>query len=83
MISWHNAKVVASKPALNPTNENTSKPQQKDNTMNNNSRISDDGCVGAERGRNRAKRILLSGIASSVNEKHIQSYLERRSINPT
>ena len=37
----------------------------------------------AERRRNRTKRIFLSGIASSVNEKHIQSYLERRNINPT
>ena len=30
-----------------------------------------------------SKRIFLTGIASSVNEKHIQSYLESRNINPT
>ena len=71
------------KPALNPTNENASKLQQKDNTINNNSRITDDGFVGVERRRNRTKRIFLTGIASSVNEKHIQSYLESRNINPT
>ncbi len=67
---------------MNSTNENASKPQQKDNTMNNNNRITADGFVGVERSRNRTKRIFLSGIASSVNEKHIQSYLERRNINP-
>ena len=40
--------------------------------------------VGVKRRRNQTKqRLFLSGIASSVNEKHIQSYLERRNINPT
>ena len=39
--------------------------------------------VGVERRRNQTKIIFLSGIASSVNVKHIQSYLERRNINPT
>ena len=77
------AKVAASKPALNSTDENTLKPQQKNNPTNENSEISADGFVGVERRRNRTKRIFLSGIASSVNKKHIQSYLERRNINPT
>ena len=77
------AKVVASKPALNSTNENALKPQQKNNSTNGSSEISADGFVGVERRRNRTKRIFLSGIASSVNKKHIQSYLERRNINPT
>ena len=79
------AKVVASKPTLNSANEkeNALKPQQKINTPNNNSEISADGFVGVKRRRNRTKRLFLSGIASSVNEKHIQSYLERRNINPT
>ena len=79
------AKVVASKPTLNSANEkeNALKPQQKNNTPNNNSEISADGFVGVKRRRNRTKRLFLSGIASSVNEKHIQSYLERRNINPT
>ena len=39
--------------------------------------------VGVERRRNQTKRIFLYGIASSVNVKHIQSYFERRNINPT
>ena len=79
------AKVVASKHTLNSANEkeNASKPQQKNNTPNNNSEISADGFVGVKRRRNQAKRLFLSGIASSVNEKHIQSYLERRNLNPT
>ena len=79
------AKVVASKPTLNSANEkeNALKPQQRNNTPNNNSEISADGFVGVKRRRNRTKRLFLSGIASSVNEKHIQSYLERQNINPT
>ena len=89
------AKVVASKPTLNSANEkeNALKPQPKNNTPNNNtpnnntpnnnSEISADGFVGVKRGRNRTKRLFLSGIACGVNEKHIQSYLERRNINPT
>ena len=42
------AKVVASKPTLNSANEkeNALKPQQKNNTPNNNSEISADGFVG-------------------------------------
>ena len=51
--------------------------------MNNYNMITADGFVGVDRRRNRTKRIFLSGIASSDNEKHIQSYLERRNINPT
>ena len=51
------AKVVASKPTLNSANEkqNALKPQQKDNTPNNNSEISADGFVGVKRRRNRTK----------------------------
>ena len=89
------AKVVASKPTLNSAKEkeNVLKPQQKNNTpnnntannnpLNNNSEISANGFVGVKRRRNRKKRLFLSGIACGVNEKHIQSYLERRNINPT
>ena len=53
--------------------------------MKNNNMISADGFVGVERTtrRSRTKRIFLFGIGSSVNEKHIQSYLERRNINRT
>jgi hypothetical protein len=56
--------------------------KHKQGTSNNND-ISPDGFVGVERRRNKTKRIFLSGIASSVNEKHIQAYLDRQNIIPT
>ena len=76
------AKVVASKPALNSTNENVIKPQQSGDIMKNN-KISADDFIGVKRRRNRTKRIFLSGIANTVNEEHIQSYLEQRNIKST
>ena len=79
------AKFIASKPTMNSANEkeNAAKPQQKNNTPNNNSEISANGFVGVKRRRNRTKRLFLSRIACGVNEKHIQSFLERRNTNPT
>ncbi len=62
------AKVVASKPALNPTNENTSKPQQKDNAMNNNSRISDDEAFTAiDQSCEKTSHHDLVPLAKSIN----------------
>lgn len=90
------AKVAALKPAVNNNTieinghrnhespGNLSHSQRKPNSeTNNNSGISAEGFVGVERRRNKTKRLFLSGIASNVSENHIQSYLERRGINPT
>ena len=87
------AEVVISHPAKNKVCTNNEKPnmyKNPGNILKNQPRITNDlssgiveSFIGLERKRNKIKKFFLTGIAESVKECQILSYLKQRNITPT